>query len=210
MLLFFHKSYFRRTFFVFPVLFAFQGLQHPFFEHLFWQKFFKLFGSPYFFNFFRIILVGAFINKRARLLQSLIFFFFFKDRLDATNVKINVQLLITVLNYWTGAFRIVQRVPPFKYSIFIVRYKRRNYRVPPLSFFGTVRIFYRNFFLSPKSPPFTFFDILQQIEVSKSPKGLPFQVFRHYETGSSFLFFDFSFFSRIYFFNVWKGSPFNF
>ena len=36
------------------------------------------------------LLVGAFINKRARLLQSLVFFFFFKDRLEATNV--NVQL----------------------------------------------------------------------------------------------------------------------
>ena len=46
-------------------------------------------------------LVGAFINKRARLLQSLVFFLF-QDRLEATNVKINVQLLNTVLNYWTG------------------------------------------------------------------------------------------------------------
>ena len=40
-------------------------------------------------------LIGAFINKRARLLQSLVFFI--EDRLEATNVKINVQLLITVL-----------------------------------------------------------------------------------------------------------------
>ena len=28
--------------------------------------------------------------------------FFIQDRLEATNVKINVQLLNTVLNYWTG------------------------------------------------------------------------------------------------------------
>ena len=47
-----------------------------------------------------------------------------------------------------------------------------------------------------KGSPFKFFDILQQIEVSKSPNGLPFQVFRHYETGSKFLFFDFPFFSE--------------
>ena len=44
----------------------------------------------------------AFIYKRARLLQSLVFFFIFQDRLEATNVKINVQLLNTVLNDWTG------------------------------------------------------------------------------------------------------------
>ena len=47
-----------------------------------------------------LFLVGAFVNKRARLLQSLVYFI--QDRLEATNVKINVQLLNTVLNYWTG------------------------------------------------------------------------------------------------------------
>ena len=52
---------------------------------------------------------------------------------------------------------------------------------------------------SSKGPPFKFFDTLEQIEVSKSPKGLPFQVSRHHETGSKFLFFDFSFFPRIFF-----------
>ena len=50
----------------------------------------------------KLFLVGASIIKRAQLLQSLVFFLFLKDRLEATNVKINVQLLITVLNYWTG------------------------------------------------------------------------------------------------------------
>ena len=68
-------------------------------------------------------------------------------------------------------------------------------------FFGTVRLFFEIFFVSEGSP-FKVFDILQQIEDSKSPKGLPFQVFRHYETGSKFLFFDFSFFSK-----KPKGSP---
>ena len=49
---------------------------------------------------FCLFLVGAFLKKRARLLQSLVFFI--QDRLEATNVKINVQLINTVLNYWTG------------------------------------------------------------------------------------------------------------
>ena len=52
-----------------------------------------------------------------------------------------------------------------------------------------------------------FFYILQQTKVPKSPKGLPFHVFRHYETvqNSHFRFF----FSKINEFFVSKGSPFN-
>ena len=78
-------------------------------------------------------------------------------------------------------------------------------------FFGTVRLFFEFFFVA-KGPPFTFFDILQQIEVSKSPKGSPFLVFRHYETVSkiSFFFFFRKFFQKIVklnFLNVSKGSP---
>ena len=93
----------------------------------------------------------------------------------------------------------MQRVPPFVYSIFNVRYKTvRDYRVPPLNFFGTVRHF--RFFFPPKSPSFKFFDISQQTEVSKSPKGLPFLVFRHYETVSKISFFVF----------FWKIFPKNF
>ena len=73
-------------------------------------------------------------------------------------------------------------------------------------FFGTVRL--------AKGSPFKFFDILQQTEVSKSPKSPPFLVFRHYETVSKISFFVF--FSKIfpikilYFLNVSKRSPLNF
>ena len=77
---------------------------------------------------------------------------------------------------------LLQRVPPFVYSIFNVRYKTgRDYWVPPLNFFRHCD-FLSNFLLSPNGPPFKFFDILQQTEVSKSPKGPPFLVFRHCET----------------------------
>ena len=67
-------------------------------------------------------------------------------------------------------------------------------------------------FLSPKGPPFKFFDILQQTENSKSPKGPPFLVFRHYETVSKISFFVFENFSKkfLYFLNVSKGSLLNF
>ena len=88
---------------------------------------------------------------------------------------------------------LLQRVPPFVYSIFYVRYKTgRDYRVPPLNFFRHCATFFSNFLLSPNGPPFKFFDILQQTEVSKSSKGSPFLVFRHCETVSKFSFFVFS------------------
>ena len=73
-----------------------------------------------------------------------------------------------------------------------------------LSFFRHCETFFSKYFCLQRVPPSSFFDILQQIEVSKSPKGLPFQVFRHYETGSKFSFFDFSFF----FSKNPKGPPF--
>ena len=48
-------------------------------------------------------------------------------------------------------------------------------------FFGALRLFF-DFFYLQMVPPSSFFDILQQTKVPKSPKGLHFYVFRHYET----------------------------
>ena len=41
-------------------------------------------------------------------------------------------------------------------------------------FFSALCEFFFEIFLSPKGPPFKFFDILQQNEVSKNPKSPPF------------------------------------
>ena len=74
--------------------------------------------------------------------------------------------------------------------------------------FGTVRLFFE-FFCLQTVPPSSFFDILQQTKVPKSPKGLPFYVFRHYATVQNS---HFSFFFRKlkkWSFFVSKGSPFN-
>ena len=69
-----------------------------------------------------------------------------------------------LLTYWTdnrNASKLVQRVPPFNYSIFNIRYKSgRDYRVTPSNFF--------------QHCPFKRFDTLQQTGVSKKPKGPPF------------------------------------
>ena len=100
---------------------------------------------------------------------------------------------------------LLQRVPPFVYSIFNVRYKTgRDYRVP-FEFFSALCDFFSNFLLSPNGPPFKFFDILQQTEVSKSPKGPPFPVFRHCETFKILIFRFFEFFSKN--FQIFLLSP---
>ena len=76
-------------------------------------------------------------------------------------------------------------------------------------FFGTVRLFF-DFFAFKGSRLQVFFDILQQTKVPKSPKGLPFYVFRHFETvqNSHFCVF-FQKLKKMSNFFVSKGSPFN-
>ena len=72
-------------------------------------------------------------------------------------------------------------------------------------FFGSLRLFFD--FFTFKVSPSCFFDILKQTKVPKSPKGLPFYVFRHYETvqNSQFSFCFKNFLKKSNFF-VFKGS----
>ena len=53
---------------------------------------------------------------------------------------------------------------PFRFLPFLRNLQnRKTPQGPPFQFFfGTVRIFFRKFLMSQKSPPFGFFDILQQ------------------------------------------------
>ena len=68
------------------------------------------------------------------------------------------------------------------------------------------------FFCIQRVPPSSFFDNLQQRKVPKSPKGVTFYVFRHYETvqNSHFSFFFRKFRKKNRIFLVYKASPFNF
>ena len=53
--------------------------------------------------------------------------------------------------------------PPYHFLLFQGKYKTgRAQRVPPLDFFRNCATFFENFFMSPKGPPFEFFDILQR------------------------------------------------
>ena len=51
-----------------------------------------------------------------------------------------------------------------------------------LDFFGTMRLFFKNFFDCTKGSLFIFLKFLEHNRCLKIPKGPPFQIFRHYET----------------------------
>ena len=60
--------------------------------------------------------------------------------------------------------KLTAKGPPFRFLPFLRNLQNQKTRKgPPFQFFfGTVQIFFRKFLLSQKSPPFGFFDILQQ------------------------------------------------
>ena len=69
---------------------------------------------------------------------------------------------------------LLQRVPPFVYLIFNVRYKTgRNYRVPPLNFFRHCATFFRNFFNVPEGSPLGVFCYFATECVFINQKGSP-------------------------------------
>ena len=87
---------------------------------------------------------------------------------------------------------LLQRVPPFVYSIFNVRYKSgRDYRVPPLNFFRHCATFFRIFFCRQTVPPSSFLIFCSKLKFLKAQR-VPLFSFRHCETVSKFSFFVFS------------------
>ena len=72
-------------------------------------------------------------------------------------------------------------------------------------FFEDSLLFFQNFLMSTKGPPFSLFDILHQNGCSKIPKGPFFQIFWKYETAIKICHFF-----REFFITDSKESPFNF
>ena len=95
---------------------------------------------------------------------------------------------------------LLQRVPPFVYSIFNVRYKTgRDYRVPPLNFFSALCDLFFEFSFVAKQSPLQVFWYFAANGSFKKPKGCPLSSFRHCETVSKFSFFVFfEFFQKIF------------
>ena len=123
-----------------------------------------------------MFLVGAFLKKRARLLQSLVFFLFKTDSKRRTlKVKINVQLL-KVLNYWTAKGKHGERIHSL-FQRYIQARTGLKFRTPPPPpfdfFFGAVRFFSNFFLMSPKGPPFEFFCYFATECVFINQKGSP-------------------------------------
>ena len=114
---------------------------------------------------------------------------------------------------------LLQRVPPFVYSIFNVRYKTgRDYRVPLWIFFGTVRLFFEFSFVAKRSPLQVFWYFAANWSFKK-PKGSPLSSFRHCETVPKFSFFVFSkvfskkfrifFYCLLHFFDILQQTGFS-
>ena len=159
-------------------------------------------------------LVGAFsFREKARLLQWLVFFLFFSSdhrphRECTTFYRLHVFTRSRVVDStrFTVNPAVTGSSPCFSQKLFraIFIFFFGTVRLPV--FFGTVRLFF-DFFAFKGSQLQFFSDILQQTKVPKSPKGLSFYVFRHYETVQNSYFFRNLQNFRILF--VSKGFPFN-
>ena len=139
------------------------------------------------FGFFTF-LVGAFSFKEKSPTITVASFFFVRPQ-SSSRMYHFLQKLISSLRPSSTNANLLQRVPPFVFHLFYVTYKTgRLQRVPLFNFFSALcEFFFRNFLMSQKSPPFGFFDILQQIMLM-NPKGSPLFIFWHCATFSKFFF----------------------
>ena len=148
------------------------------------------------------------LSKWARPLQWQVLFFFVRPQ----NVCVMDTFYRTTKSTEPASgitSELLQRVPSFVYSVFNVRYKTgRDYRVPFLSIFRHCATFFSNLFLSPNGPPSGF--ILQQTEVSKSPK-CPLSSFSAlWDFQNSHFLFFLNFFSKNFLILSPNGFPFKF
>ena len=102
------------------------------------------------------------LRKKARLLQWPVFFF-----RQTTELIAYVPLFTETDKFTQAKFhqcKLTAKGPPFRFLPFLRNLQnRKTPKGPPFQFFfGTVRIFFRKFLIFQKSPPFGFFDILQQ------------------------------------------------
>ena len=116
------------------------------------------------------------------------FFCFF---CQTTDLIVYVPLFSIDFTRFTGNPAVTGSSPCFSQKPFRAFAKADETEGSPLSIFFRHCATFFDFFSSKGSHLQDFFDILQQTKVPNSPKGLPFYVFRHYETvqNSHFSFF---------------------
>ena len=110
-----------------------------------------------------LFLVGAFSFKEKSPTITVASFFF----RQTTELIAYVPLFTETDKFTQAKFhqcKLTAKGPPFRFLPFLRNLQnRKTPKGPPFQFFfGTVRIFFRKFLMSQKSPPFGFFDILQQ------------------------------------------------
>ena len=112
----------------------------------------------------QLFLVGAFSFKEKSPTITVASFFFFVRPQSSSRMYHFLQKLISSLRPSSTNANLLQRVPPFVFYLFYVTYKTgRLQRVPPFNFFSALcEFFFPKFLVFQKSPPFGFFDILQQ------------------------------------------------
>ena len=117
-----------------------------------------------YFRYCAVFLVGAFSFKEKSPTITVASFFFLVRPQSSSRMYHFLQKLISSLRPSSTNANLLQRVPPFVFYLFYVTYKTgRLQRVPPFNFFSALcEFFFRNFLVFQKSPPFGFFDILQQ------------------------------------------------
>ena len=101
-----------------------------------------------------------------------------------TNVKINVQLLITVLLKYWQRIKDSAKGPPFQLVHFYRNLQNRpRLKGPPFDFFRHCATFFENFLMSQRVPPLRFLLFCNRMHIYKSKKS-PFYIFRHCATFS--------------------------
>ena len=110
-----------------------------------------------------MFLVGAFSFKEKSPTITVASFFF----RQTTELIAYVPLFTETDKFTQAKFhqcKLTAKGPPFVFYLFYVTYKTgRLQRVPPFNFFSALcEFFFRKFLVFQKSPPFGFFDILQQ------------------------------------------------
>ena len=209
------------------------GSQSPF------PRFFLIFLFFFFSSFFlrkprsekNLVLPGSFLRRLLALFFSRrfsseksptitvarFFSFFFRQTTDLivyvpllTDFTRSHVLVSTVFTGFTVHPAVTGSSPCFSQKLFRAFAKADETEGSLLPIFFRHCATFFEFFAFKRSHPH-FFDILQQIKVPKSPKGLPFQIFWHYETVQNYHFSCF-FFENLKksIFLVSKGSSLQF
>ena len=108
-----------------------------------------------------------FSSERAPTITVASFFFFFvrlQSHSDwSTLLTIETTKTTKAIKAMSGQRKLVQKGPPFLFLLFKRNLKNRTrLKGPPFPFFWHCATFFETFLMSQKSPPFEFFDILQQ------------------------------------------------